>query len=89
MLERDIDALTTRDTVSLDGLEADIWRRERHIAALRGAQRFMVSSQGAVLAVAVLVSAFTGVSVASRYAHPAFIIEEKMAPSQLLLGTSP
>ncbi len=90
MFERDLAALIRRETINLDRLEADIWRRERRIAALRTARRFLASGQGLVLILAVLSSALIGASLAShRQAPQPFMAEEKLAPSNLLLGTSP
>lgn len=87
MLERDIYALNARERVNLDGLEADIWHRERHLLALRAATRLLASWQGLVLALAVIASALAGVAAARYMAPPsAFMAEENMAPSTLLLG---
>jgi hypothetical protein len=89
MLEQEIVALTARERVNLDRLESDIWQRERHIAAIRAAGRFLASSQGAVLVIAVVLSAAMGASLASRDVGPRFMVEENLAPSHLLLGDTP
>ena len=88
MLERDIFRLNALEHVSLDGLEADIWCRERHVVALQSASRWLASWQGLVLVLAVVTSAATGVAVATHLAPPAgFVAEEGLAPSNLLLGS--
>jgi hypothetical protein len=89
MFEQEIVALTARERVNLDRLESDIWHRERHIAALRAAGRFLASSQGAVLVIAVVLSAAIGAAIASRGVDPRFMVEENLAPSHLLLGDKP
>ena len=89
MFERDLAALNSRETISLDRLEADIWRRERHIATLRSARRFLASGQGAVLVAAVVLCGLVGATVAARHQTPHhFVVEEALAPSNLLLGSS-
>lgn len=88
MLENDISALSERDSVNLDGLEADIWRREHQLSALRAAGRFTASGQGFILLLAVTLSAATGISAASRTAMPmAPLAGDNLAPSTLLLGS--
>jgi hypothetical protein len=88
MLESDISRLNAREQVNLDGLESDIWRRERHVLALRTASRWLASWQGLVLVLAVVSSAATGVAVATHLASPtSFVAEEGLAPSNLLLGS--
>ncbi len=88
MLENEISALSAHDSVNLDGLEADIWRRERHLAALRAAGRFTASGQGLILLLAVTLSAATGISAASETAKPtAPLMGSSLAPSTLLLGS--
>jgi hypothetical protein len=88
MLESDISRLNARERVNLDGLESDIWRRERHILARRAASRWLASSQGLVLVLAVVTSAATGVAVATHPAPPSgFVAEESLAPSNLMLGS--
>ena len=88
MLERDIYALNARERINLDGLEADIWHRERHLRALQAASRLLASWQGLILALAVVASAAAGV-LAARYMMPSsgLVAEESMAPSTLLLGS--
>lgn len=87
MLENDISALNERDSVNLDGLEADIWRREHQLSAFRAAGRFTVSGQGLILLLAVTLSAATGISAASTAATPlAPLVGNSLAPSTLLLG---
>jgi hypothetical protein len=89
MFERELAALNSRETISLNRLEADIWRRERQIAARRSARRFLASGQGAVLIAAVILSGLAGAAVAGRYHAPHhFMVEETLAPSNLLLGSS-
>lgn len=86
MLESEISALNERDAVNLDGLEADIWRRERQITALRAAGRFTASGQGFILLLAVMLSAATGMSAASKTVKPmAPLVGNNLAPSTLLL----
>lgn len=88
MLENDISALGERDSVNLDGLEADIWRRERQLSAFRAAGRFIASGQGFVLLLAVTLSAATGISAASTAAKPmAPLVGNSLAPSTLLFGS--
>jgi hypothetical protein len=88
MLDQDIHRLNAREQVDLDQLEADIWRRERHVLAQRTTNRWLASWQGLVLTLAVVTSAATGAMAATRLAHPAgFVAEERLAPSNLLLGT--
>jgi hypothetical protein len=88
MLERDIFRLNTREHVNLDGLESDIWRRERQILAQRTASRWLASWQGLVLVLAVVTSAATGMAFATHRAPPSgFVSEEGLAPSNLLLGS--
>lgn len=88
MLENDISALNERDSVNLDELEADIWRRQRQLSALRTAGRFTVSGQGLILLLAVTLSAATGISAASKTAKPmASLMGNSLAPSTLLLGS--
>jgi transposase len=88
MLERDISRLNAREHVNLDGLETDIWRRERHVLAIRAASRLLASWQGLVLVLAVATSAATGVAMATHLASPtSFVAEEGLAPSNLLLGS--
>lgn len=87
MLESEIFALSERDSVNLDRLEADIWQRERQLNAFRAAGRFMASGQGFVLLLAVMLSAATGMSAASKTATPmAPLVGSGLAPSTLLLG---
>jgi len=88
MLEKDIDALNAHEPINLEGLEADIWRRERKLASLRSASRSLASWQGAVLLLAVICSAAIGMSTASKIAKPtAPLAEENLAPSALLMGS--
>ena len=88
MLESDISHLNACERVNLDDLEADIWRRERHVLALRTASRSLASWQGLVLLLAVVTSAATGAAVATHLAPPSsFVAEEGLAPSNLLLGS--
>jgi hypothetical protein len=88
MLESDISRLNAREHVNLDGLETDIWRRERHLLALRAASRLLASWQGLVLVLAVVVSAGVGAAVTAHLARPSsFVAEEGLAPSNLLLGS--
>lgn len=88
MLEKDISRLNARDRVNLDGLESDVWRRERHVQALQAAGRLLASWQGFVLALAVVISAATGAALAAHVSQPAaFVAEENLAPSHLLLGS--
>jgi hypothetical protein len=88
MLESDISRLNAREHVNLDGLETDIWRRERHVLALRAASRLLASWQGLVLVLAVVVSAGAGAAVTAHLARPSsFVAEEGLAPSNLLLGS--
>lgn len=88
MLERDIYALIVRERINLDGLEADIWHRERHLRALQAASRLLTSWQGLVLALAVVASAAAGLLAAkSMVPTSGLVAEESMAPSTLLLGT--
>jgi hypothetical protein len=88
MLERDISRLNAREHVNLDGLESDIWRLERHVLARQAASRWLASSQGLVLVLAVVTSAATGVAVATHLAPPSgFVAEESLAPSNLMLGS--
>jgi hypothetical protein len=88
MLENDISALCERDSVNLDELETDIWRREHQLRALRAAGRFTASGQGLILLLAVTLSAATGISAASKIAKPmAPLVENSLAPSTLLLGS--
>ena len=88
MLEKDISRLNARDRVNLDGLESDVWRRERHVLALQAAARLLASWQGFVLVLAVVASAAIGAAVAAHVAQPAaFVSEENLAPSHLLLGS--
>jgi hypothetical protein len=88
MLERDISRLNAREHVNLDGLEFDIWRLERHVLARQAASRWLASSQGLVLVLAVVTSAATGVAVATHLAPPSgFVAEESLAPSNLMLGS--
>ncbi len=89
MLDQEMVALDAREAVNLDRLERDIWQRERHIATLRAARRFLASSQGAILVIAVVLSAAIGASTATRDVGPRFMIEENLAPSHLLLGEKP
>jgi hypothetical protein len=87
MLESEISALGERDTVNLDGLEADIWRREHQLSTLRTAGRFTASGQGLILLLAVTLSAATGISAASKTVKPmAPLVGNSLAPSTLLLG---
>lgn len=88
MLENDISALSERDSVNLDGLEADVWLREHQLSVLRTAGRFTASGQGLILLLAVTLSAATGISAASKIAKPmAPLVENNLAPSTLLLGS--
>ncbi len=88
MLESDIFCLNAREHVNLDGLELDIWCRERDVLALRAASRRLASWQGLVLVLAVVTSAATGAAVATHLAPPTgFVAEEGLAPSNLLLGS--
>jgi hypothetical protein len=88
MLESDISRLNAREHVNLEGLESDIWRRERQVLALRATGRWLASWQGLVLVLAVLTSAATGAVVATHLAPKAgFVAEEGLAPSNLLLGS--
>jgi len=88
MLESDISRLNARERVNLDGLEADIWRRERHIRALQAASRMLASWQGFVLVLAVVASASIGAAVTVHLTPPSrFVVEEGLAPSNLLLGS--
>ena len=88
MLESDISRLTARERVNLDGLEADIWRRERHVLARQAASRRLASWQGLVLMLAVVSSAAMGAAVTAHPAQPSrFVAEERLAPSNLLLGS--
>lgn len=88
MLENEISALSAHESVNLDGLEADIWRRERHLAALRAASRFIASGQGLILLLAVMLSVAIGISAASKIAKPmAPLVGDSLAPSTLLLGS--
>ncbi len=88
MLENEISALSERDSVNLDRLEADIWRRERRINAFRAAGRLTASGQGFILLLAVMLSAATGMSASSKTAKPmAPLAGNNMAPSTLLLGS--
>lgn len=88
MLESDISRLNAREPVNLDGLEADIWRRERHVLALQAASRMLASWQGFVLVLAVVASAATGAAVTVHLAPASsFIAEEGLTPSNLLLGS--
>jgi hypothetical protein len=88
MLEKDISHLNAREHLNLESLESDIWRRERHLVALRAASRWLASWQGLVLVLAVLASAAAGASVARHLApRTGFIAEEGLAPSNLLLGS--
>ena len=88
MLENDISALSDRDSVNLDELEADIWRREHRLSTLRAAGRFIASGQGLILLLAVTLSAATGISAASKTTKPiASLVGNSLAPSTLLLGS--
>jgi hypothetical protein len=88
MLESDISRLNAREHVNLEGLESDIWRRERHVLALRATGRWLASWQGLVLVLAVVASAATGAAMATHLAPKAgFVAEESLAPSNLLLGS--
>ena len=88
MLERDISRLNAREQVNLDGLEADIWRRERYVLARQAAGRRLASWQGLVLVLAMVASAATGAAVTAHPAPPSsFVAEEGLAPSNLLLGS--
>jgi hypothetical protein len=88
MLENDISRLNARERVNLDGLEADIWRRERHVRARQAASRMLASWQGFVLVLAVVGSAAMGAAVTVPLAQPSsFVAEEGLAPSNLLLGS--
>jgi hypothetical protein len=88
MLENDISRLNARERVDLDGLEADIWCRERHVRALQATSRMLASWQGLVLVLAVVASAAMGAVVTVHLATPSsFVAEEGLAPSNLLLGS--
>ena len=88
MLENDISRLNARERVNLEGLEADIWCRERHVQALQAASRMLASWQGFVLVLAVVASAAIGAAVTVHLAPPSsFVAEEGLAPSNLLLGS--
>jgi hypothetical protein len=55
---------------------------------LQAAGRLLASWQGIVLALAVVASAATGAAVAAHVSQPAaFVAEENLAPSHLLLGS--
>ena len=87
MLENDISHLNACERVNLEGLETDIWRRERHIRALRTASRMLASWQGVVLVLAVVASAAMGAAMTARQPQPpSFVAAERLAPSSLLLG---
>lgn len=86
MLENDISRLNARERFDLDGLEADIWRRERRVMARRAARR-VASCQALVLLLAVAGSGAAGAAMAAQFAPPStFVAEENLAPSHLLLG---
>ena len=88
MLEKDISRLNARERIDLKDLESDIWRRERQVLALQAAGRQLASWQGLVLVLAVVASAASGAAVAAHFARPsAFVVEESLAPSNLLLGS--
>lgn len=88
MLENDISHLNAHEGINLEGLEADIWRRERHVRSLRAANRMLTSWQGVVLVLAVAASAAMGAAMTSRLAQPSsFLAAERLAPSNLLLGS--
>lgn len=86
MLEQDIAALDAREPLRLEKLETDICRRECIIATLR---RFLASGQIVILGLAVIVSAFIGIAVATHLSTPSLTIEESLVPSHLLLGDKP
>ena len=88
MLDKDISLLNARERVDLDGLESDIWRRERHIRALQSASRLLASWQTLVLVLAIMVSAAAGAAAAGHLVPASgFVAEESLTPSNLLLGS--
>lgn len=84
MLEQDILTLNEREPLPLEQLEKDIWRRHHVMATMR---RFLASGQAIILSFAIIASAVVGVAVANRPTTPSLTVEEKLAPSNLLLGT--
>jgi hypothetical protein len=91
MIDQDIQKLADRDSTSLAGLEADIWRREVQYAARRKSARRLTGWQLAVMLVAVLFSASFGVSqaVTNHRSCGALFAAAELAPSNLILGGRP
>jgi hypothetical protein len=91
MIEDDIDALMKRDAlVSLQALEADVWRQEAVAVATMRASHRIASWQAAILVAAVMSSAAVGILTATRSdsgPRPHLLAAaESLAPSNRLFG---
>jgi len=92
MIDDMLQRLQARDEGRLDQLEQDIWERERILRAAAAANRRLISCQGLVLSLAVVLSAVGGASVARAVPPPVtdwFDGAVQSAPATLLFGAEP